>query len=109
MCVFRGITLNEALDLLEDENEPCDLFVEPPDVAELTDGDSGEEEDFCVTNLPGSQLRAAAEVRYCKQHDEPEPDRAKTSNQASSSDKCPPTKKSKKVYPTTSDFLWSTD
>ena len=109
MCVFRGITLNEALDLLEDENEPCDLFVEPPDVAELTDEDSGEEEDFCVTNLTGSQLRAAAEIRYRKQHDEPDPERAETSNQASSSDKCLPTKKSKKVYPTTSDFSWSTD
>ena len=107
MCVFRGITLNEALDLLEDENKPFNLFVEPPDVAELTDEVSGEE-DFCVTNLTGSQLRAAAEIRYRKQHDEPDPERAETSNQASSSDKCPPTK-SKKVYPTTSDFSWSTD
>ena len=40
--ICRDITLNEALDLLEDVNDACDLYIEPPDVAELTDEDSGD-------------------------------------------------------------------
>ena len=27
--VFKDITLNEALDLLEDVNDACDLYIEP--------------------------------------------------------------------------------
>ena len=34
--LFRDITLNEALDLLEDVNDACDLYIEPLDVAVLT-------------------------------------------------------------------------
>ena len=38
----RNITGNDALDFVLDEQEPCDLYLEPPEVAELTDEDSGE-------------------------------------------------------------------
>ncbi|QQP50802.1 Hypothetical protein FKW44_011932, partial [Caligus rogercresseyi] len=35
-----GLTLNDILDLLEDETQDCDVIIEPPEVTELTDCDS---------------------------------------------------------------------
>ena len=66
----RNITVNDALDFVLDEQEPCDLYLEPPEVAELTDEDSGEEESFSASNLTGNQLRAGAEIQYQTRHDE---------------------------------------
>ena len=68
--LFRDITLIEALDLLEDVNDACDLYIEPPDVAEMTDEDSGDEENFFMANLTGNQLRSSAEIQFRTQRDE---------------------------------------
>ena len=82
--LFRHIILNEALDLLEDVNDACDLYIEPPDVAELTDEDSGDEENFTMANLTGNQLRCLVEIQFRTQRDESFVERAETSNQSSS-------------------------
>jgi len=104
--LFRGITLNEALEILGDVNEACDLYVEPTDVAELTDEDSGDEENFNMTNLTGNQLLASAEIQFRTQRDQSVTERPGTSNQSSSPTTCPPRKK-KKIHPTSSDFSWN--
>ena len=82
--LFRDITLIEALDLLEDVNDACDLCTEPPDVAELTDEDSGDEENFFMANLTRNQLRSSAEIQFRTQRDESFVERAETSNPSSS-------------------------
>ena len=102
--LFRDITLNEALDLLEDVNDACDLYIEPPDVAELTDENSRDEENFTMANLTWNQLRSSAETQFRTQRDESFVKRAETSNQSSSPTAGP---YRKKKCPTTSDFLWN--
>ena len=100
--LFRDITLNKALDLLEDVNDAYDLYVEAPDVAELTDEDSADEENFTMANLTGgNQLRSSAEIQFRTQRDESFVERAETSNQSSSPTAGP---FHKKKLPTTSDF-----
>ncbi|KAK9736356.1 Mononegavirales mRNA-capping region V [Popillia japonica] len=90
---FRGLTLHELLQSLEEEDdvntdevdivlmppENCladlteeddvntdevDIVLMPPEncLADLTDDDSGDENFVSIDNLPGSQLRAEAEV-----------------------------------------------
>ena len=85
--------MNEALDLLEDVNVACDLYIDPPDVAELTDEDSGDEENFSMANLTGSQLRSSAEIQFRTQRDESFVERAETYNQSSSPTAGPSRKK----------------
>ena len=102
--LFRHIILNEALDLLEDVNDACDLYIEPPDVAELTDEDSGDEENFTMANLTGNQLRCLVEIQFRTQRDESFVERPETSNQSSSPTAGPYRKKN---CPTTSDFSWN--
>ena len=94
--LFRSLTLNEALDILEDEDELCDVYMEPPDVRELTDEDSASEEDEQPERLCGNQLLAAAEIRRRRVAD--------VSNKSKSDDDEPPTetarppsKKAKKI------------
>ena len=82
--LFRDITLNEALGFFEDVNDACDLYIEPPDVAELTDEDSGDKENFTMANLTGNQLCSSAEIQFRTQRDESFVERAETSNQSSS-------------------------
>ncbi|KAJ8967711.1 hypothetical protein NQ314_002657 [Rhamnusium bicolor] len=61
--VLRGFTLQEALEMAYDENI-YEIFIEPPDAnIVLTDEDSGDEDGGgTLDNLPGSQLRAEAEI-----------------------------------------------
>lgn len=94
--LFRSLTLNEVLDILEDEDELCDVYMEPPDVRELTDEDSASEEDEQPERLCGNQLLAAAEIRRRRVAD--------VSNKCKSDDDEPPTetarppsKKAKKI------------
>lgn len=59
---FR-FTVNEVIDMLEDDDlfQRADIFLDPPEVDELTDEDSGEEDGECaVHNLSGRQLTASA-------------------------------------------------
>ena len=52
------------------------LYVEPPDVHQLTDEDSGDEDDIDINRLSGNQLRAPAIISdvsggdNCNPHDE---------------------------------------
>ncbi|KAK9744115.1 hypothetical protein QE152_g8089 [Popillia japonica] len=63
-----GLTLHELLQSLEEEDDvntdEVDLVLMPPEncLADLTDEDSGDENFVSIDNLPGSQLRAEAEV-----------------------------------------------
>lgn len=67
---FRGLTLEEALAMLEDDDFEAEKLQEitifPPDNAtgELTDEDSGDEDIMTINNLPGSQLKAPTEIVF---------------------------------------------
>ena len=60
--------MNEILDMLNnhsDSESDEDVFIEPLDVRELTDEDSGDENgssNLNSTNLSGNQLRATASI-----------------------------------------------
>ena len=55
-------------------------------------------------------MRAAAEIKYRKQIDESDVDKAGNLEQALTTVECPsPQKKPKKKYPTPSNFQWCTD
>ncbi|KAK9703447.1 hypothetical protein QE152_g29321 [Popillia japonica] len=66
----RGLTLQEALSMIEDDEDFCrkteEIILYPPVNAceDLTDEDSGDEFDLSLNNLPGSQLGAASEVKF---------------------------------------------
>lgn len=66
---FRGLSLHEALALLEGDEEIGNLADEitifPPKnaCADITDEDSGAEESVNINNLPALQLQAPAEIR----------------------------------------------
>lgn len=67
---LKGLTLNEILEELENnkdgEDVPSHITILPPENCntELTDEDSGDENQVSLSNLPGSQLRAPATVHY---------------------------------------------
>lgn len=42
---FRSLTFNEVLDILEEGEEPCDVYIEPSDVHVLTDEDSADNDE----------------------------------------------------------------
>jgi len=65
----RPLTLNELLEEAEnldvnDEQIPSEIIIFPPDNNHLTDEDSGDEDTVDISNLPGGQLRADAEVNF---------------------------------------------
>ncbi|KAK9700913.1 hypothetical protein QE152_g30952 [Popillia japonica] len=66
----RGLTLQEALSMIEDDEDFCrkteEIILYPPVNAceDLTYEDSGDEFDLSLNNLPGSQLGAASEVKF---------------------------------------------
>jgi len=76
---FTSYSLDEILTLLEEgdvrllpDNE-IDIYIQPPVNAndDVTDEDSGEEDNPTVNNLPGNQLLAPAELgQFCEEHDE---------------------------------------
>lgn len=64
----RPLTLNELLEEAEnletdEEGVPDEILIFPPENNELTDEDSGEEDDVLLQNLPRSQLIAHAVMR----------------------------------------------
>ena len=65
--------MNEILDILEnDDNDDCDIYIEPPYCGNVTDEDSGNEEAGTAlhpANLSGNQLLAPAELRYRNQNE----------------------------------------
>ena len=75
-----------------------DIFLQPPDnaCADLTDEDSGNEEQLIINNLPPSQLRAVAEVQQ-RSEDDSSTDLDESQPTTSSSNRHPPKKKTK-VY-----------
>ena len=60
------MTCDEILGILEDENTPATVYIEPnDDVGQLTDEDSGDEDDGgLIDNLSGRQLRAPAKAVF---------------------------------------------
>ena len=65
LVFYRKFTVNEVVSMLEDDDsfQRADIHILPPTVAELTDEDSGSEnEDVSVDNLPGRQLDQPATV-----------------------------------------------
>ncbi|KAI4464044.1 piggybac transposable element-derived protein 4 [Holotrichia oblita] len=66
----RGVTLQEALTMIEDDEDFCrkteEIILYPPVNAceDQTDEDSGDEFDLSLNNLPGSQLGAVSEVKF---------------------------------------------
>ncbi|XP_064486109.1 piggyBac transposable element-derived protein 3-like [Ornithodoros turicata] len=61
---LRALSLNDALDLLQNNNEDVQaIYIEPPDANVNSDEDSAEEDEGgLLDNLSGRQLRAGAEV-----------------------------------------------
>lgn len=67
MQYFRGLTLQEALEMAYDESEEMgnvrDIFIEPPESHILTDEDSADEDTGgLIDNLSSRQLSAPAEI-----------------------------------------------
>ncbi|KAG5865841.1 hypothetical protein JTB14_021951 [Gonioctena quinquepunctata] len=64
-----GLTLEEALQVAyADELDVGDIYIEPPEPAELTDEDSADEDGGgLVDNLSANQLRAAADISIYQQ------------------------------------------
>lgn len=64
----KGLSLNEIVEMLEAEDniEATAIIIEPPENAtsQISDEDSGDEEDGTINNLPGSLLRAPAHLVY---------------------------------------------
>ncbi|KAK9694758.1 Transposase IS4 [Popillia japonica] len=58
--------LEKAVVEVSEQKLPASITIFPPDNAngEITDEDSGEEDDVCIENLPGSQLRERAELNF---------------------------------------------
>lgn len=67
---FRGLTLNEALSMAYDDDDVygsgMDIYLLPPENAcgNITDEDSGDENNLDIENLPGNQLRAPVEIQF---------------------------------------------
>ena len=65
----RYFNVNEVLDILEEDVtfQQTDVYIQPPPVDELTDEDSGDEDEgAAIQNLNGRQLsaRATATISY---------------------------------------------
>jgi hypothetical protein len=48
--------------LINEEDEEHDIYIEPPEVRDLTDEDSGDDDDGTIENLSRGQLMAPAEL-----------------------------------------------
>ncbi|KAK9702515.1 hypothetical protein QE152_g29907 [Popillia japonica] len=62
---LSGLTLHEALALIEDDNFPhpeADIVLFPLDDGNVTDEDSGDDENISPNRLPASQLAGPAEI-----------------------------------------------
>ncbi|CAG5046439.1 unnamed protein product [Parnassius apollo] len=80
MSSRRSLTLHEIATVLEEDydfsnqRQDFDIFLLPPDTANdyQTDEDSGEEDNVSINNLPGSLLRAPAELAASTSMEKPE-------------------------------------
>ncbi|CAI9721904.1 Hypothetical predicted protein [Octopus vulgaris] len=64
----REVSLNEILSILEEEDEGLyDIFIEHPEITDMTDDDSGKEDEANTIqythHLSGKKLRAPAELQ----------------------------------------------
>ena len=65
ICFDFRYNLHQVVSILEEEDEnftSADIFIQPPENSQLSDEDSGGEEQFNISDLPGSLLRAEAEA-----------------------------------------------
>lgn len=58
-----GFSLSEALDILYNDIDADEIFIEPPEPCVQTDEDSGDENNGEVDNLSARQLRSKAEIK----------------------------------------------
>ena len=59
--------MNDVLDkIVAEDDSPAEFYIEPPDVHELTDEDSGDDDNFAPANLNGNQLLSPATFRQNK-------------------------------------------
>jgi hypothetical protein len=70
----RPLTLNEIIEELEEDDSveiPDSIVILPPENcnADVTDEDSGDENQVNLNNLPGSQLRAPGEACFRSERD----------------------------------------
>lgn len=92
--------MTEIVDLLMESDREHDIFIEPPDVHDLTDEDSGDENldgNYNVDKLSRGQLLAPAECRSLENHREAQEEEYQT-KETNNSD---PIKKRRKVASTT--------
>lgn len=55
--------MSEALDILYNDNDVEQIFIEPPEIKILTDEDSGDENGSLIDNLSCHQLQTPAEIK----------------------------------------------
>lgn len=62
--IFRSYTVHEVVQMIEDETGPfmhADVYITPPENADVSDEDSGDEDEpGVIDNLSANQLRAEA-------------------------------------------------
>ncbi|XP_045135932.1 uncharacterized protein LOC123518927 [Portunus trituberculatus] len=103
------LTVNEALDLLEEMDDVKDLYIEPPDVSNLTDEDSGPEDEgtvFHPESLSGNQLLAPAEFRASRREEDEEEEEDEESLVEQNETRKKPTRKKRKVSETSAKIKW---
>ncbi len=59
---FSSRSRNEILNVLEQDDDIQDIYIELLDVQDVTDEDSGDDDNFQISNLSGNQLRAPAHI-----------------------------------------------
>ena len=65
MSLPNFFTVNDAIDEVEENEEPCDIYIMPPeDDGAVTENDSADEEHEGIHRLSGRQLLAEAEIDY---------------------------------------------
>ena len=67
--MYRLFPITEALDLLADHESVCNVWTELPQIQELNDDNSGDEDESirqCPDYFTANHLRAPAELRQQK-------------------------------------------
>lgn len=101
------LIVNEALDLLEELDDVKDLYIEPPDISNLTDEDSGPEDEgtvFHPESLSRNQLLAPAELRASHHEEEDKEDEESLVEQNKTRKK--PIRKKHKLSETSAKIKW---
>ncbi|CAH1995209.1 unnamed protein product [Acanthoscelides obtectus] len=69
---FKGVSLHEALTMIEDDGIEADsITLLPPTNAceNVTDADSGDEDQLDINNLPGSLMQGEVDINVRKEQE----------------------------------------